>query len=166
MFWCDCKMRLIISPILQSHQNKVRTQVFEYLCTYISVICSQILQPYQNKVRAQVFGSFKYFFTYDYSPNPLTLGQLSNTCVHTFLSFFTQSTDLRPCMYICAATTVGVELHEVPCWGKFQWAHIYYIIYGMWQYNVIVSFRFVFVYTERWNHLNRRSILSVCLAAF
>ena len=38
--------------------------------------------------------------------------------------------------------------------------------YGMWQYNVIVSVQFDFVYTDRSNRLNGRSVLSVCLTAF
>ena len=38
-------------------------------------------------------------------------------------------------------------------------------IRGMWQYNVILSFLFGFVYTERSNRLNGRSISSVCLTA-
>ena len=39
-------------------------------------------------------------------------------------------------------------------------------MYDMWQYNVIVLFRFSFVYTERSNRLNGRSVSSVCLTAF
>ena len=35
----------------------------------------------------------------------------------------------------------------------------------MRQYNVIVSFRFGFVYTERSSRLNGQFVLSVCLTA-
>ena len=38
--------------------------------------------------------------------------------------------------------------------------------YGIWQYNVIVLFRFSFVYKERSKRLNGRSVSSLCLTAF
>ena len=37
---------------------------------------------------------------------------------------------------------------------------------SMWQYNVIISFCFGFVYMEKLNRLNRRFVSSVCLTAF
>ena len=38
--------------------------------------------------------------------------------------------------------------------------------YSMWQYNIIVSFRVSFIYMERWNRLNERSVSCVCLTVF
>ena len=66
-------------------------------------------------------------------------------------------------MYICKALELELVSYSLFCTSTLGHACC---IYSMWQYNVLVLFRFSFVYTEMLNHLNGQSLSSVCLTAF